>query len=613
MIVKDSGFWGFAGLEGGPPPRRESREVPRRRWTSEGRASATQVVLVGLGALRAVTLEPGGGAAMAKRHEETVRSAMVPSPHIARRALLALVSAATLAIAGLVGCTEDAPGAGECVSSADCAHPAALCDGAGGRCVECLETAQCAHAPGTVCSLGACVCADGSTDCAPPIGPAPDCLSNVDCAYPTAICHPAEGRCVGCLVLSDCANMPGTVCSEGACVCPGGDTYCGPDTCVDTNSDADHCGACDRGCFDRCGGGSCATPWARIPTLGGPTPRAGHVAVWTGTEMIVWGGATGSASGFLGDGARFNPATNRWSPMSRIGAPSPRRDATAVWTGSEMIVWGGDDGAARGDGARYDPATDTWRPMTQTAAPSNRHHHTAIWTGSHMLVFGGVDADQLSTGGRYDPVADGWAALRSVPTPNESRSDHTAVWDGARMLVYGGFGDSPGDFLTNLFLPGGTAPGGRSYEPTSGAWAALQAANTPGARAHHTAVWTGDAMVVWGGRASGSVMNDGAQLRADVWSSLRGTPPVARSRHSATWLEGAGVMVVYGGTDGVSAALSDAGVYDASINSWVEMVPGPIPGRWEHSAVPVADDALIVWGGRTFDGAPLGDGAMYSY
>ena len=57
------------------------------------------------------------------------------------------------------------------------------------------------------------------------------CKSNPDCPYPTPVCDAVSGKCVQCLVLSDCADMPGTVCSKGACECPSPDgaaalTYC---------------------------------------------------------------------------------------------------------------------------------------------------------------------------------------------------------------------------------------------------------------------------------------------------------------------------------------------------------------------------------------------------
>ena len=92
--------------------------------------------------------------------------------------------------------------------------------------------------------------------------------------------------------------------------------------------------------------------------------RYSHSAVWTGSEMIVWGGLF---SGALNDGSRFNPAANRWVPLSATGAPSARSQHTAVWTGSEMIVWGGTYGPILNDGGLF---TDTWsyhpRPLGVT-------------------------------------------------------------------------------------------------------------------------------------------------------------------------------------------------------------------------------------------------------
>ena len=76
-------------------------------------------------------------------------------------------------------------------------------------------------------------------------------------------------------------------------------------------------------------------------TSGPPTARYLHTAVWTGTEMIIWGGSDGS--GVLNSGGRFDPATSTWAPngTSTINAPKARHSHTAIWTGTEMIIWGG--------------------------------------------------------------------------------------------------------------------------------------------------------------------------------------------------------------------------------------------------------------------------------
>src|SRR5262249_5481382 len=99
-------------------------------------------------------------------------------------------------------------------------------------------------------------------------------------------------------------------------------------------------------------------------------PRTNAKAVWTGSVMIVWGGGGldfdclnySLGGSYYQDGSRYDPLTDTWSAISRINTLAPRTWFSAVWTGSEMIVWGGleSDGhnVVFNDGGRYDPATD---------------------------------------------------------------------------------------------------------------------------------------------------------------------------------------------------------------------------------------------------------------
>src|SRR5262249_52839289 len=101
----------------------------------------------------------------------------------------------------------------------------------------------------------------------------------------------------------------------------------------------------------------------------------------------------------LDTGGRYDPLTDTWVATS-IGGGA-RYLHTAVWTGSEMIIWGGQFGGSTG--SRDDPATDTWAPGTTSGAPEPRMLHTAVWTGTEMIVWGGAWGypDPLNTGGRY--------------------------------------------------------------------------------------------------------------------------------------------------------------------------------------------------------------------
>jgi hypothetical protein len=97
-------------------------------------------------------------------------------------------------------------------------------------------------------------------------GAGAQCHSNPDCAFPTPVCDTVSLKCVGCLVLSDCADEPGTVCSKGSCECPSPDAaeklaYCAGEspTCVDTNTSPTNCGGCGKTCVapEVCTKGKC--------------------------------------------------------------------------------------------------------------------------------------------------------------------------------------------------------------------------------------------------------------------------------------------------------------------------------------------------------------------
>ena len=55
--------------------------------------------------------------------------------------------------------------------------------------------------------------------------------------------------------------------------------------------------------------------------------------------MIVWGGY--ALIYFVDTGGRYNPGRDSWTATSTTNAPVARFTHTAVWTGTEMIVWGG--------------------------------------------------------------------------------------------------------------------------------------------------------------------------------------------------------------------------------------------------------------------------------
>lgn len=67
-----------------------------------------------------------------------------------------------------------------------------------------------------------------------------------------------------------------------------------------------------------------------------------------------------------------------------------------------MIVWGGQANGGTyvvQTGASY-ATNDSWQATTTTDAPGARHSHTAVWTGTEMIIWGGIPDGSLA---RYIP------------------------------------------------------------------------------------------------------------------------------------------------------------------------------------------------------------------
>jgi len=296
--------------------------------------------------------------------------------------------------------------------------------------------------------------------------------------------------------------------------------------------------------------------WTATSTTNAPEGRGSQSTVWTGSEMIIWGGFTGIV--LLNTGGRYNPITDSWTPTSTTNAPAARALHSAVWTDSEMIIWGGKGCGGNcnfNTGGRYNPGTDSWTATSTTNAPSARWDQKAVWTGSEMIVWGGSDdMNYLHTGGRYDPSTDSWTATGLVNVPL-GRTVYTAVWSGSEMIVWGGVDETFNDCNT----------GGR-YNPAADSWTATTINNAPSPRDSHTAVLTGTEMIVWGGAfcCPGMSLNTGGRydLGTDNWRpTSTANAPLARQYHSAVWT--GTEMIVWGGLYYPSLYLNTGGRYCA--------------------------------------------------
>lgn len=284
-------------------------------------------------------------------------------------------------------------------------------------------------------------------------------------------------------------------------------------------------------------GGTPTPSWMTFSLLPTPGPRVGHSAVYdpTSDRMVIFGWADtvpwilSNATGLQG--------TPSWSPMSLGGPPLPspnRAYHTAVYdpSSNQMIVFGGYGDTTLSDLwvlTNANGTGGTWRQLSPAGGPGPRLQHSAVYDpdSSRMIVFGGED--RLAPTAVFDDVwvltnANGvrgtpaWIRLSPTGGPPTARRNHTAVYDSTlnRMIVFGGNNLSAGNLNDVWVLNHANGTGGT---PT---WCQLSPGGTPpAARTGHTAVYdpVSNSMVVFAGNGSNGLLND-------VWvlADALGTP-----------------------------------------------------------------------------------------
>jgi N-acetylneuraminic acid mutarotase len=294
----------------------------------------------------------------------------------------------------------------------------------------------------------------------------------------------------------------------------------------------------------------------------------------------------------------YDPVADQWDSVSLdFFVHLPSVDMKAVWTGTTIVVWGGDNISSTANGMRYTPATNTWQTITQTNQPVVRSGYTMVWAGNRVIIWGGQDinGNVLNDGALYDPITDTWTTIN--PGPLSARKNHTAVWSPSvnGLLIWGGSS-------TAASGAGAQLNDGAIYRPTTNLWIApINPTGAPSPRHKHTAVWTGTEMIIYGGLDNTTPLNTGFRYNPSsggTWTALAMPPIPASYDHAATWT--GSMMVVSGGVDasGFSQAVAS---YDPAGNSWT--MPNhrsyseySSRGKYRHYSL-LAGNMVIIWGG----------------
>jgi hypothetical protein len=336
-------------------------------------------------------------------------------------------------------------------------------------------------------------------------------------------------------------------------------------------------------------------PWMNGATLNAPSARTDHSAVWTGEEVVVWGGAT--AGVFISSGGIYHVKDDQWSPVSTINAPDARTGHTAVWTGTNMLVWGGYSlEGYLNSGSRWQRSPQVWTALPSPSGFEGRAGHVAVWTGSRMIIWGGRNAGGLlADGAIFDPALNSWTTF-VLPNPPQARYGATAVWTGSRLLLWGGEGET-GALNTGAQLI-------FNSEGNPAQWVAMTLSGAPAGRSSHTAVWTGERVLIWGGVNQGVLLGDGASYdpAADQWEALPPDgAPSSRRDHVALWT--GEELVVFGGANALGA-LATGGAYRPAANQWRPLTTAGGPQARVGAAALWTGSELVIFGGSN-QGVPM--------
>jgi hypothetical protein len=316
----------------------------------------------------------------------------------------------------------------------------------------------------------------------------------------------------------------------------------------------------------------------KAPTKTPPYPGL-MVAAWTGRQVIIHGIHFGAAAA-RGITLAYQPAASRWARLPDGPRPLLAQSGdAAVWTGSQLLVFGLTSGA-------YRPSANTWRPI---ARPPVTPSSITGWTGHQAITWQGVCCgNPVNSAEAYSPVTGKWRILRS---PLARRTGAMGAWTGRLLIIAGGFDERNGTRVA-IFRDGA------AYNPATNSWRRLPPMPQP--RGGGTAVWDGSEVLFLGGTAPGSAQPSLRGIaynpRTNRWRLL---PAMQFRRAGFAAVRAGHLVLVWGGQyrqAGTWVFPPHGEAYNPASNKWTALPPSPLHGRQDPAAVWTGRQ-LIVWGG----------------
>jgi hypothetical protein len=269
--------------------------------------------------------------------------------------------------------------------------------------------------------------------------------------------------------------------------------------------------------------------WTKLPTP--PLVRGGVSLLWAGSELLAWGGCKSlRRDGCVpsSKGVAFDPGAGGWEPIE--DAPRAGAYADAVWTGEEAIFVHAEGSRLVAQG--YDPSSRGWRKLPRAPVQA-RWGAVLVWTGSEVILWGGGKPGEATAlnGAAYDPARNRWRRIKKAPI---ALNQMDAVWTGTEMLVLG-------SLLNDRNIAATETAVGAAYDPDRDEWRNFAPSRlSPQATA---AAWTGERLLAW----DYDLRSQQYDVKDDTWSHASRLPFEPSECYPANVVVGNDVFAFYCG------------------------------------------------------------------
>jgi hypothetical protein len=357
--------------------------------------------------------------------------------------------------------------------------------------------------------------------------------------------------------------------------------------------------------------------WSRLPAASLSPRRSSH-ALWVSGRLVIMGGTDASAcppnadcvapeEPSRRDGAIFDPATEKWEPISR--APVPLGPGWTAVMGDRIYVllYGhtSTHPSERPAFVSYDVSDDDWQEL---AHPDPKAFIGLVAAEPNLVAFQTTQENGYAPDFIYDPRSDAWTELPRDPlTPS---FDRWMTWTPQGLVLTG---------IEHVPQPGVEPSIYRAAIYTEGRWERMPDSGIVGYEPRWTAL-NGNVVNISVGELDGGETNgwDHPYPIGGIFDPQSGRwrdlpePPF----EGEPWEHPGGKVALSGvyANDDRRAIAGQGLAFDARDRRWFSVVR-PLDAPESELAATWTDQGLVVWGGVRWDGnehALSADGWLWS-